>query len=291
MRSMQAARTAKNGFLVAFLGLGLAGLGLTSGQAWAAIRAEPVAAPTTEGIEVKVEESFTNAATIRGWIEERASRTREQLEPKLAEGDLVRIVVRGGAFDYHISLELLREGKALAAEHQPSEIACACSSDEMLETVAKAVEAGVRTLDESAKREREEAEAAAERQRRADEQRRLEAERKHQEAERGAGYRPSKLGRTGIGILGVGGLVVVTGGIIAARPPQPLEYTPSLVRDWSPLGYAVLGTGAAAVATGLTMLVVDVVRCRRDPVRCRNPVMSWITRPALIAAPGSRGHG
>jgi len=283
MRRMQTTGAVKDGVLGGLLALALVvGLGLASGRAWAHAPEEPAAAATTNGVEVTVEASFTNGATVLGWIEERAARTLEALEPKLADGDRIRIIVRGGAYDYRISLELLRRGTVLPAAHQPSEIACACSSDEMLDTVAKGIEAAVRTLDELAKQERAEAEAAAERRRREEEQRRQEAERKRQEAERAAGYRPSKLGRTGIGIFGLGGLVVVTGGIIAARPPQTQN-------DRGSLGYGVLATGVAAAVSGLTVLLVDVVRCRRNPSRCGDSPTSWMTRDALWAARSNGG--
>ncbi len=279
---MRARGAVKGGVLVGLLGLGLVvGPGVASGSVRASTRAEPTAAARTEGIEVKVEESFTNAETTRSWIEERAARTLEQLEPGIAEGDLIRILVRGGAFDYRISLELWRQGQALAAEHQPSEIACACGSDEMLEVVAKAIEAGARGLDEAAKREREE---TAERQRREDE--RQEAERKQQDAQRTAGYRPSRVGRAGIGITSVGGLAVLTGGLIAGQGTQPVEGRSSLERHWSSPGYAVIGTGVAVVTAGVTMLVVDIVRCRRNPMRCGVPATArgirdeyWASRP------------
>lgn len=271
----------------------IAGLVLASGQAWAATRAGPVASSTSAtkgGVEVTVDSSVTNSATTRTWVEERAARALGALEPPLTPGDLIRIDVGGGPFDYRIALMLLRQGVALSAEDQPEEIACACGSDEMLETVAKAIEAGAHTLAEATKREREEA-AAAEQQRREEELQRKEAERKRQEVERTAGYRPSKLGRGGIGLIGVGVLVVITGGIIAAQGTQPVSgaYAYSLRRDYSSPGRAVIGAGAAVVTAGITMLVVDRVRCQRSPNRCGTAAGAWMSRDAHLASKARRG--
>lgn len=275
----------------------IAGLVLASGQAWAATRVGPVASSpattsaTKGGVEVTVDSSVTNSATTRSWVEERAARALGALEHPLTPGDLIRIDVGGGPFDYRIAFTLLRQGVALSANDQPEEIACACGSDEMLETVAKSIEAGARTLAEATKREREEAAAAAERQRREEELQRQEAERKRQEAERTAGYRPSKLGRGGIGLIGVGGLVVITGGIIAAQGAQPASsaYAYSFRRDYSSPGRAVIGVGAAVVTAGITMLVVDAVRCRRSSNRCGTAAGAWMSRDAHLASKASRG--
>lgn len=278
---------------VALLGLAVVvASGLASGRAHASSGEEPAAAAATSGVEVKVEDSFTDVETTRRWVEERAARALEELEPKLAAEDLVRIVVKGGAFEYRVSLVLLRRGKPLAAEQQPSEIACACSSDEMLETVATAIEAGARTLAEAAKREREEEEAAAaaaERQRQEDERKRQEDERKRQDAARTARYRSSSLGRAGVGIAGVGGLVVITGAIVSAQGKQSMSNSYSLARDYSSSGYALIGVGSGVVTGGLTMLIIDVVRCRRSPNRCGTPATAWASPDPRLTSKPARG--
>jgi len=275
------------------LGVGLSVAGaLAGGDARAASTmgleaAEPglaVAAASSEGVEIVVDPAVLDAEMTRGWIEERATKVIGELEDPLGEGDLIRVVLRGAPFDYRISLELRRHGRALAAEHQPSEITCDCGSKEMLDRVAEGIEAGARTIAEVAAREREEAAKAAAWE---------EAELRRQEAERDAlvraPYRPTTLGRAGIGVLGGGVVVMISGVIMAVRPEQDVSEQQIVVRDWSSPGYAVIGIGTAAVVGGLTALIVDVVRCRREPSRCApSPAaraiegMRWASRARAV---------
>ena len=244
-------------------GLGLViGLGVPSGDARASVRPGPVAAPLASTpdarIEVDVEASFSNAETTDRWIEERATRALDALEPGLEAGDVIRILVRGGAFDYRISLVLLRQGEPLPAERQPSELECACGSDEMLEKVAEAIGAGARVLGEVAEQEREEAA------RREEELWREENERPVPPEPEQPRYRPSKVGRAGIGLLAAGGVVVLSGIIMTSQPPQSAYRWQPHDRDWSAAGATMIGIGVTTVVAGLTALIVDVVRCRRD---------------------------
>jgi len=269
------------------LGLGLAlGLGLSSSTVQASAPPEQVAAPPAVAldprIEVVFEESFSNAETTRGWIHERAIKTLDGLEPEIEAGDSIRILVQGGAFDYRISLELLRKGEALAAEQQPSLLECACGSDEMLEKLAGAIEAGGRTLGELAKRERDETAAKLEKEAQRQRQKELWDREKERPVppEPPTGYRASKLGHTGIGMLATGGAAMVSGIIMAVQPPQSMSALQVAKRDWSVPGVTVIGIGAAAITAGLTMLIVDVVRCRRDRARCGTPKAAWVNERA-----------
>ena len=267
-----------------------AGLVLVSGTAWGSSRVGPVAsAPATastpkRGIEVEVDAAMTNAATTRGWVEERAARALEALEPPLAAGDLVRIAVRGGPFDYRISLVLLRDGTPLAAEDQPGETECACNSDEMLEAVAAAIEDAARKLAEVAERELE-AEAEAQRRREAEgeDARRREEERKRREAET-AGYRPSKLGYAGVGTFCTGTALTIGGIVMMRQRPQLVNQWQVNNRDWTIPGRALLGIGVTAMTTGLTILIVDAVRCRRDRSRCGPTTTAWMPEQGRWAA-------
>lgn len=263
----------------------LCGLGL----AWTSAVAAPPPVPSPAGrVEVSVAESISEAETTHGWIEERAATVVK--EHPLEEGDLVRIDVRGRAFDYEISMVLLRHGDLLSPEHQLPEIACACGSNEMLDRIAEAITAGARTLAEDAQREREEAEKA-------EKAAQEEAERRKQEEARLAAlavqqtrYRPTKLGRAGIGVLGVGGAVTLSGIIMAVQPPQRVNGRQALARDWTNPGYALLGIGTTAMVGGLTVLIIDVVRCKKDRARCAASAAVWIdgTRWAARASGGAR---
>lgn len=279
------------------LGVGLSvAVALVGGDARAASTlgvetAEPglaASAASIEGVEIVVDPEVLDAEMTRVWIEERATKVIGELEHPLEEEDLIRVVVRGAPFDYRISLELRRHGRALAAEHQPAEIMCDCGSDEMLDRIGEGIEAGARTLAEVAGQERAAAAAAAARE---------EAERRRQEAEREAlvqaSYRPTTLGRAGIGVLGSGVVVMTSGVVMAVQPRREVSEQQIVRREWSSSGYAVIGIGTAAVVGGLTVLIVDIVRCRREPSRCAPPPgartiegMRWASRAR--AAGGAR---
>lgn len=269
-----------------------AALVLASGTAWGSSREGlVVSGPATAsapsgGVEVVVDAAVTNAATTRGWIEERAARALAALEPPLAAGDLVRIEVRGGPFDYRISLALLRNGAAIPAEDQPGELECACSSDEMLEAVAAAIEDAARKLAEVAERERKAAEEEAQRRREAEEEeaRRREDERKRREAELAAGYRPSKLGYAGVGTLLTGTAFTIGGIVMMRQRPQLVNQWQAHERDWTIPGRTLLGIGVTAMTTGLTILIVDAVRCRRDRSRCGPTTTAWMPAHGRWAA-------
>lgn len=259
-----------------------AGLVLASGQAWAATRADPIASSpattsaTNGGIEVTVDSSVTNSATTRSWVEERAARALGALEHPLTPGDLIRIDVGGGPFDYRIALMLLRQGVALSAKDQPEEIACACGSDEMLETVATAIAAAAQVLDEVAAREATAA-AAAERRREEEETRqRQEDERKRQAEQSKARQRSSMLKRAGVATFVTGGALTIGGIVMMTQPPQSASRWQANDRDWTVPGRTLLGIGVAAMTSGLTLLIVDAVRCRRNRSRCEAPKTAWM---------------
>lgn len=281
---------------IVLTGLGVVpALGLPGGVARASVHAGPseTAASTTAGsiggVEVKVDPAASDAETTRGWVESRAAAVLAGLERPLDEGSLVRIVVRGGAFDYRIKLVLLRNGSWLAPEHQPQEIVCACGSKEMLEQVAAAIEAGARTLSEAVEHEREAAAKAEAAAREEEELRRQEAERAAAAEQQPAPYKPSALGRAGIGVLGAGGVLTISGVVMALQPPQVVHGWGAHERDWLSPGAAAIGIGATAMVAGLTVLIVDVVRCRRDRARCSAPAAAWVTDGSRWAGRRSGG--
>jgi hypothetical protein len=76
------------------------------------------------------------------------------------------------------------------------------------------------------------------------------------------------LGWSGVTGLGLGTVAVVTGAVLATRPPAPFPHERVVIelRDVRPAGYAVLGVGAALLVTGAVLLVVDRRRARSAPL-------------------------
>ena len=89
------------------------------------------------------------------------------------------------------------------------------------------------------------------------------------------------LGQIGVASIVVGGAVAITGaafiGVGTTRP----DTDPTHLRDWRPPGYALLGVGAAALVTGVALLVVDRKRARKLAI---SPMLS--PRLAGVVAEG-----
>lgn len=235
----------------------------TSGARASTLEPPESEASSTEalGVAITIHPSVSDAKATHNWVEDRASMVVH--DRPLAEGDLIQLVVHGGPFDYRISVVLLRQGRVVAPAHQPPEFVCECGSNEMLDRLGSAIEAAAHTLAELAQREREalaRAEAEAEAKAREEEERqRREADLAAREQQK-TPYQSTKLGRAGIGALGIGGVAMISGIIVTTQPDQ----TPPASNP----GYVVLGIGTAAMVGGLAVLIVDIVRCRRDRARC-----------------------
>lgn len=82
------------------------------------------------------------------------------------------------------------------------------------------------------------------------------------------------LGWSGVAGLGLGTAAVITGAVLASRPPAPFpgERVVITLRDVRPPGYAVLGVGAALLVTGAVLLVIDRRRARSPRLARR----SWL---------------
>jgi hypothetical protein len=89
------------------------------------------------------------------------------------------------------------------------------------------------------------------------------------------------LGWSGVAGLGLGAAAVVTGAVLATRPPAPFpgERVVTELRDVRPPGYAVLGMGAALLITGAVLLVLDRRRARSTPL-----AKALLHMPRLVVA-------
>jgi hypothetical protein len=70
-------------------------------------------------------------------------------------------------------------------------------------------------------------------------------------------------GKAGIGLLAGGAVLLGTGIVLSVREPRPDPDDPLRETNTRPVGYAVLGVGAAAIVTGAVLLVVDRRKARR----------------------------
>jgi hypothetical protein len=219
--------------------------------------AEADASPSrVPNLVVWVEPGVTDGERIGGWVEERGAVVLREHQPPLEPEDLVRVAVRGGPYDYQIHIALLRRKRLL--EDQLDVIVCECSSDEMLDRVGEAIDAGARRLTDAGARER--AEGAAEEQDEvpADVEP-VESMKKEDRERLGA------MGYVGIGV-GVLGAGMMASGIPLTLRPDELRGEPGTLSMYSTrrsgIGLAV--GGGVALAAGVALIVVDVVRHRKS---------------------------
>jgi hypothetical protein len=216
------------------------------------------AAPSSSRVTnlvVWVEPGVSDGERIGGWVEERGAVVLREHQPPLEPEDLVRVAVRGGPYDYQIHIALLRRKRLL--EDQLDVIVCECSSNEMLDRVGEAIDVGARRLTDAATRERAEAvvqppEPAKE----------APGEDTKEDRERlGA------MGYVGIGV-GVLGAGVMASGILLTLRRDELRGEPGTLSRYStrPPGIGLAVGGGVALAAGVALIVVDVVRHRKSRV-------------------------
>ncbi|MCA9652433.1 MAG: hypothetical protein H6712_11725 [Myxococcales bacterium] len=240
----------------------------------------PAPSITVEGpVQVEVAAEMIEGELYHGWIHDHARTALERRAP-LRAGDRISVRLRGFALDYTIEVRAYRPGE----EGQPrwtADKGCKCKLDEMLLEVELLVD---RAADELAAVAGAEQRAAREEQRLARERAEAEAEQARLEEEnalRSEPYRPARLGFAGAVATGVGGGMLVTGIALAAKgqgaPTGNDLVAPS---DLRPPGFALLGVGLGILSTGVTLLVIDVVRCNKDRLECgrREGVFTRATR-------------
>jgi hypothetical protein len=210
------------------------------------------------GLRIWIEPTVPEGERIRGWVEERARAVLTERMRPIEPEDVIRVAVRGGPYDYRIHIALVRNKRLL--EEQMDVLVCECGSDEMLVRVGEAIRAGAERIEQAADVERAAAAQIA-----AEEH----AEWRRQEHDPpdapSKTWRHSALGVVGVVVAALG--VTTFGGGIAmvAVGRAPVRDRSNLQRDWRPPGVAALVVGGTALAAGVTMTVVDLVKCRQEP--------------------------
>jgi hypothetical protein len=260
--------------------------------------------PLGQGLVVRVSDDVPEGETIRGWVEARGREVLERRRIALGSTDLIRVAVRGSTYDYRIKLQVRRNGRNLP--EQPDPVICACGSEEMLVQVGAAIDAAAEQLAVAAAAERAakqsaaaasehdvvrvatpetEATVADEDTARGTAQMRR-ADGRDERFVRSDRYRPTAVGVAGLAVLSTGA-ALLAGGIGMTASERSSE------ERLSQGGLALVGIGSTTVLTGMTMMLVDVVRCRRVPDRCRGhrgeagarrSAGRW-SRPALAGRP------
>lgn len=261
------------------------GLAASPRVAAAAIGPATAEASAAAPVDFRAEQDVLDPDWHRDLVQQEAA-TALAAEDPLGPEDRIEITLGGVTLAYRITVTPLHRGEAVGGT--PKVVACECSSTVLATRVGPLVAEAARTL-HAARREREERLAAqTERERQqAEEEQRVEQRRLEREQKRNAlaarRYRPERLGFFGALGIGLGGASIATGAVLVGRGDGRRFIAELHPRDLRPPGYALIGAGAAVLSAGVTMLVIDVLRCKRDRVLCggREGPFAWRAGPRL----------
>lgn len=254
---------------------------LSSARAMAAAPAEPSAELPTEseaspagnsagvakGLRVQVEAAIDDAALLPGWIADRHPGLAESLRGVAGvRTQWIDVRITGATYDYQVTVTAVRDGEPLRPPSEPTR--CECTSEELLALVDVGITAAVAVLrtpvvvEPAPVREPiavpsvEPAEPAVERPR--------------SDASR---ERLGTLGHAGIGVGVLGAGLAIAGLTLALRPEQ-VRGAPGRVetRDFHSAGIVMGTAGGVVLATGIALLVVDLV-VPREPTTAFVPAV------------------
>lgn len=249
-------------------------LALAGPHAWAIAPASApgeVAAPTAdppppeappvvalpEQLRVKVAPAIDDASLIPGWVAERNARIAEQVPTREGQEQWIEVEISGDTYDYHVLVKAMRDGAAV--EPVAELVTCECNNEKLLELVDERIARAIEQLQapsETPSKVPPDGEP---------------------DPLSGSTSTPERERRT-ISVLGIGGIATAAVGVGALAggtvmvliPPQPVRDRFSLARNYDVPGIAALAMGGTVLAAGVTMLVVDVIQCRKPnaPPRC-----------------------
>lgn len=234
----------------------LAGALLGSGSA----AAEPVVM-ADGALRVEVAESIEDAELFPGWIAERQPDLAVRLADAPGRERWIRVELAGEYLDFRFRVVPMRDGQVVGEEGEWVE--CPCSLADLMVELGTHIDGAVQRLREPV----EPKPAAAEPEPTGE----PEPEPEPTESLRvpTVEHRPiSWLGWTGVGMGSLGVVGGITGGVLVAMGERvPSDYQ-HLQRDFRSPGVGVLVGGGVALVGGVTMLVVDLVQCKREHSRC-----------------------
>jgi len=216
---------------------------------------QPSAARPTSGevLRIEVDPGFDDAELLPSWIREATADELEALPADARASGWIELQVGGMTYRYELRVTAMRGGTPV--ETRGELIRCDCTTEQFL----------VRVEQEVAKAVEELAEPVA------------------APGDEGGGsdggptepvppgattddppsrYRPTGIGIAGFSLLGLGAASVVGGVVMLVRSPTSLDEAEYLVRDTRPPGIGLTAAGAAVLAGGVALTVVDVLACR-----------------------------
>lgn len=238
-------------------------------------------------LRIHVEPTINDARLLPRWITKRSlAAASEKAPPREGHEQWVAVVVGGDTYDYRVSVVAMRDGEPLQPAREPE--VCVCNSDELLALVharilaaAEALGGGPPTVS-TAPAVVTTHTRVTDRPRQAEPVSRPELPPNHVPANEEGRRRLGPRGYVGIG-LGVLGAGALGAGV-------PLILWPDAVRGPSghaerlstqPPGIAMAVGGGVALATGVVLLVVDLVRGRERSTSFVSGLESRRVSPSL----------
>lgn len=230
--------------------------GSTPGESSDRSAAEPTDAPSM--LDVHVARSITRSDALAAKIREDVVRVlrAHRIELDAQTKTRLSIGVGGESYAYRVSLGVLRDGTAADV---PAPLSCECTNEELLVRITQSVVDLVPTLRGDVAAEPSPTVPP----------RTATTPVAGPRADRPAERAPLRgLGRGGVALLAVGGVLAFTGvGLVAAPKPDRFDVAdverPSEPKSSRPAGYAMLATGGAAIVVGAVLLGVDRRRATR----------------------------
>jgi len=242
-----------------------------------------VAAQSSTWIEIAVAPSI-DEPDMSTWLRERADQAQAQAQARHA-GPIpptwgIRVALEGTSYDYHLRVTASRDGAALQPQSEP--ITCECTSGELLTRLDAELARAVAELERTESSATPEVAVEAEPPPPVVET----TEPPPQRVELpprgglgGPGIAGAVITAVGLGLLTYGITMTVMGDEVVEENP---EFT-SIRHNAGPTSYAMLGTGAGLVATGIVLIVVDQVVCKHRVRGCRRDSSASASRPRPAA--------
>lgn len=221
--------------------------------------AEPGAGDATAPLRVSVAPSIDDAGLLTEWLTGRGADVSTALE-RTGHEQWIAVRIDGHTYDYHVTVTAMRDGEPISPSAAP--LACECNANALLALIDGEIATAVYRLRSmpvkggqaartdvapapEPKPKRDPCPAAS-------------------ESERPRLWTISRLGVAGVamGTIGLAGLGA--GASLVVAEEHEIPGWSKYYRELDPLGLTMLSAGAAALAGGIAMLLVDGIRLRRQ---------------------------
>ena len=215
-----------------------------------------VPSATSGPLRIEVEPSIGDADLIPGWILERNPSVAEQVPLVEGHAQWIAVTISGVTYDYRVSVIALRDGMPLRAAQKSEE--CQCTSEMLLERIDS------RITEELAVLRRAPLPRAASKSPRPE---RITGQDSGASSTDRLPRRLSPMGWAGIGVGVLGAGLLAAGVPVVLRPGDTRGEIGRLeTRSTHSSGFGLAAGGGSALAVGISLLVVDLVRQRQRAV-------------------------